>query len=168
MDASQYRIAALTHANERHARAIDALRGDLTVQWDKQASLLTARVTKVEQINREEEVIMGYQDRVADMTGGTQGFSIELLNQCVLYIGIVTDRKRAMVAELAQLESEIGDVESKIAWIQREIASKTQRIDQCDEQIAAVRHAIDLAREDAQDEESEEMATTRFIRENVT
>ena len=163
-DANRQRIAALGHANARRNRAIDALRVELAARHDERAGLLARRAAKVEQIDGETRVIEGYQARVSRMTGGSDGFSIDALNQCVRYIGVVTDRKRGMVAELAQLDGEIGGVEREIARLQREIAINTQRIDQCSERIAAIRRTIELAREDAQDEENEEIATSRFIR----
>ncbi|MGS0891228.1 hypothetical protein ACVBGC_01510 [Burkholderia stagnalis] len=163
-DANRLRIAALGHANARRARMIDASRGELAARHDERAGLLARRAAKVEQIDGESRVIEGYEERVARMTGGSEGFSIDAFNQCVRYIGVVTDRRRGMIAELAQLDGELGGVEQAIARIQRDIAINTQRIDQCNERIAAIRRAIELAREDEQDEENEEMATSRFIR----
>ncbi|MGU7810729.1 hypothetical protein [Burkholderia sp. AW49-1] len=163
-DANRHRIAALAHANARRTREIDAWRGELAARHDERAGLLARRAAKVEQIDGETRVIDGYQARVEHMTSGSEGFSIDAFNQCVRYIGVVTDRRRAMVAELAQLDGLIDGVDSEIVRIQRDIARNTQRIDQCSERIAAIRQAIDLAREDAQDEENEEIAASRFIR----
>ncbi|VWC56562.1 type III secretion protein HrpB7 [Burkholderia lata] len=167
-DANRLRIAALAHANARRTRMIDAARVQLTARHDERAGLLARRAAAVEQIDGESRVIAGYEERVARMTGGSEGFSIDAFNQCVRYIGVVTDRRRGMMAKLAQLDGEIAGIEQTIARIQRDIAIDTQRIDQCTERVAAIRRTIELAREDAQDEENEETATSRFIRARAT
>jgi type III secretion system HrpB7-like protein len=162
-DANRLRISALAYANARRTRTVDALRGELAALHDERNELLARRSAKVEQIDGESRVIGGYEERVAHMTASSDGFSIDVFNQCVRYISVVTDRLRGMVAELAQLDGEIARVEQVIARIQSDIAINTQRIDQFGQRIVAIRRVIDLAREDAQDEETEEMATSRFI-----
>ncbi|HIC7208896.1 hypothetical protein [Burkholderia stabilis] len=161
---SQRRIAALTHANARRTREIDGWRGELATRFGERSTLLERRAMKREQIEDEERTIAGQQARIDRMTSDGDGFSIESFTQCVRYIGVVSDRKRGMVAELEKLDGELERAESAISTLQRQIATATQKIEQCDERIAAIRRALDLAREDAQDEENEEMATARFIR----
>ncbi|WP_323123325.1 hypothetical protein [Burkholderia alba] len=163
-DANRQRIAALVHANARRTRTINALRGELAALDGERAELLARSAAKVEQIDGESRVIVGYEERMARMMGGSEGFPIDMFNQYVRYIGVVTDRRRGMVAELAQFDDELAGVEQAIARTQRDIAVNAQRIEQCSERIAGIRRAIDLAREDVQDEENEEMATSRFIR----
>ncbi|MCA8023421.1 hypothetical protein [Burkholderia metallica] len=162
--ANRYRIAALAQANARRTREIDAWRVDLAALYDERDRLLVRRATKVEQIDGETQVIVGYEARVTHMTGGSEGFSIDAFNQCVQYIGVLTDRKRMMVAELEQIDRLILDAKGEIARILRDIAQNTQRIDQCTERISKIRRVIDLACEDIEDEEGEEIAASQFIR----
>ncbi|OXJ06590.1 hypothetical protein [Burkholderia sp. AU6039] len=161
---SQRRIAALAHANARRTREIDGWRGDLATRLGERSALLERRAVKLEQIDGEDRIIAGQQARIDRMTSDSDGFSIESFNQCVRYIGVVSDRKRGMVAELEKLDGELERAESAISTLQRQIATAMQKIERCNERIAAIRRALDLAREDEQDEENEEMATSRFIR----
>ncbi|VWC38249.1 type III secretion protein HrpB7 [Burkholderia lata] len=160
----QRRIAALAHANARRTREIDGWRGELATRLDERNALLARRAAKCEQIDGEAQIIAGQQARIDRMTSDGDGFSIESFNQCVRYIGVVSDRKRAMTAELDKLDGELERAESAISKLERQIATAMQKIERCDERIAAIRRARDSAREDAQDEENEEMATSRFIR----
>ncbi|WP_175891548.1 hypothetical protein [Burkholderia cepacia] len=162
-NANHLRIAALVHANARRTRVIDASCGELAVLKDERAALLARRVAKFEQIDDESRAIVGYEERVARMTDSSESFSIDDFNQSVCYIGILTERRRGMVADLEQLDDKISGVEQAIARIQHDIAINTQRIDRCSKRIGAILRAIDLVRDDAQDDENEEMATSRFI-----
>ncbi|MEM5453688.1 type III secretion protein HrpB7 [Paraburkholderia phytofirmans] len=157
----QRRIVALERSCTRRRRLDETLRVTLTAQRGAHAPLEAARDAKAAQVAHEAGVLQFYQHRVDGMMTGTEAFSLDDLNNCRLYIGVVNDRLRVFETELAHAEAAVQANLAAIAQTQREIALNQGRIDLCGERIRDIRRVQENAASDASDEEAEETALAR-------
>lgn len=157
----QRRIVALERSCTRRRRLDETLRATLAAQRNVQLQLETARDAKAERHAHEAGVLQFYQHRMDGMMTGSEPFSLDDLNNCRLYIGVVSDRLRLLETELAQAEGAVKSNSTAIAQTQRDIALNQGRIDLCGERIRDIRRVQDNAASDASDEEAEETALAR-------
>ena len=161
MGMQQRRIVALERSCTRRRRLDETLRMTLTAQRNAQLQLEATRDAKAEQLAHETSVLQFYQHRIDGMMTGSEPFSLDDLNNCRLYLGVVNDRLRLLEAELAQAEAAVQANTAAIAHTQREIALNQGRIDLCAERIHDIRRVQENAASDASDEEAEETALAR-------
>jgi type III secretion system HrpB7-like protein len=161
MGMQQRRIVALERSCTRRRRLDETLRATLAAQRNVQLQLEAARDAKAEQHAHEAGVLQFYQHRMDGMMTGSEPFSLDDLNNCRLYIGVVSDRLRLLETELAQAEAAVKTNSAAIAQTQRDIALNQGRIDLCGERIRDIRRVQDNAASDASDEEAEETALAR-------
>jgi type III secretion system HrpB7-like protein len=160
-DLQQRRIVALERSCTRRRRLDETLRATLTAQRNAKLQLEAARNVKADQVAHEADVLQFYQHRIDGMMTGTEPFSLDNMNNCRLYVGVVNDRLRLLEAELAQAEAAVRENTVAIAQTQREIALNQGRIDLCGERIRDIRRVQENAASDASDEEAEETALAR-------
>jgi type III secretion system HrpB7-like protein len=161
MGMQQRRIVALERSCTRRRRLDETLRATLAAQRNVQLQLEAARNAKAERHAHEAGVLQFYQHRMDGMMTGSEPFSLDDLNNCRLYIGVVSDRLRLLETELAQAEAAVKSNSAAIAQTQRDIALNQGRIDLCGERIRDIRRVQDNAASDASDEEAEETALAR-------
>ncbi|MFM0298322.1 type III secretion protein [Paraburkholderia sp. RL17-380-BIE-A] len=161
MGMQQRRIVALERSCTRRRRLDETLRATLAAQRNVQLQLEAARDAKAERHAHEAGVLQFYQHRMDGMMTGSEPFSLDDLNNCRLYIGVVSDRLRLLETELAQAEAAVKSNSAAIAQTQRDIALNQGRIDLCGERIREIRRVQDNAASDASDEEAEETALAR-------
>jgi type III secretion system HrpB7-like protein len=161
MGMQQRRIVALERSCTRRRRLDETLRATLAAQRNVQLQLEAARDAKAERHAHEAGVLQFYQHRMDGMMTGSEPFSLDDLNNCRLYIGVVSDRLRLLETELAQAEAAVKTNSTAIAQTQRDIALNQGRIDLCGERIRDIRRVQDNAASDASDEEAEETALAR-------
>lgn len=161
MGMQQRRIVALERSCTRRRRLDETLRATLAAQRNVQLQLEAARDAKAERHAHEAGVLQFYQHRMDGMMTGSEPFSLDELNNCRLYIGVVSDRLRLLETELAQAEAAVKSNSAAIAQTQRDIALNQGRIDLCGERIREIRRVQDNAASDASDEEAEETALAR-------
>ena len=157
----QRRVVALERSCTRRRRLDETLRATLAAQRSAQVSLDAARDAKQEQFAHQTGVLRFYEHRMDGMMTGTEPFSLDDLNHCRLYLGVVNDRLRVLDAELAQARAAVQANLAAIAQTQREIALNQGRIDLCGERIREIRRVQEKAESDASDEEAEETALAR-------
>jgi type III secretion system HrpB7-like protein len=161
MGMQQRRIVAFERSCTRRRRLDETLRATLAAQRNVQLQLEAARDAKAERHAHEAGVLQFYQHRMDGMMTGSEPFSLDELNNCRLYIGVVSDRLRLLETELAQADAAVKSNSAAIAQTQRDIALNQGRIDLCGERIREIRRVQDNAASDASDEEAEETALAR-------
>ncbi|MDR3096678.1 MAG: type III secretion protein HrpB7 [Paraburkholderia sp.] len=159
------RVAALERSRARRQRLDNSLRAALNARREERAERERARDAKAQEVEREAEVLRYYQQRIDTMMTGGDVFSLEALNGCRLYIGVVGEKLRVLEAALAQAEALVRESEGAIAQTRREIEQNLGRIDLCGARIAEIRRKQENAASDASDEEAEEAALARRLRE---
>lgn len=161
MGMQQRRVVALERSCTRRRRLDESLRATLAAQRNAQLQLEAARDAKAAQHAHEAGVLQFYQHRIDGMMTGGEPFSLDELNNCRLYIGVVSDGLRLLETELAQAEAAVQANSAAITQTQRDIALNQGRIDLCGERIREIRRVQDNAASDASDEEAEETALAR-------
>jgi type III secretion system HrpB7-like protein len=158
------RIAALNRSVIRRLKLDEQLREQLTARRTEHAQLVKQSQDQLARVQVEQATLHSYEQKVNTLTNGTQAFSLNDFNDYRLCIGIAAERVGTESAKLDELESHLSTAASAISETQHEIAQNNARIDTCRERVSAIKRELEIADENATDEEAEELAAARIVR----
>lgn len=162
---SDRRLVALGLSAKRRERLDQALRRALEEQRGEHAAQAHQRDAWRARVQQEEAVLSECTARMDAMSCGTEAFTLDAFNSQRRYHDVVADRYRSYQAELEKSQSMVDTAAAAVAQTQREIGVNQARADLVKARVKIIGREIDNQAADAADEEAQETATARFIRE---
>lgn len=159
------RIIALENSCSRRRRRDKVLRRVLATKRKELALLEESRDSKVRQVQQATDALRVHKERIDTMMTGTDAFSLDILNEFLLYLDILIERLRSCEADLSQTNAAVHASANAVALAIREIAVNLNRIDICSDCIRSMRREQDIAANEVCDEEAEENALARRFQE---
>lgn len=155
------RIAALERTVSRRRRLDETLTAELSARRAEQAQAQHVRDAKASEVDRQDELLQGYYERIAKMMSGGSVVTATELTATMRYTDVVADRLRALQGELRQCEAALAERAQQVAQAVRAVANNRGRIDLCTDRIAELQRGQAMQATDAADEEAEEAALAR-------
>lgn len=103
--------------------------------------------------------------RLDAMTSGEEAFSLEGFNEERRYMEVVAERQRVCAAELERQQAVLAEREAEVQKTRRSIATNEARLNFIKEQVHAIERKLDHRASDAADDEAQENALARLLRE---
>ncbi|MPV67760.1 type III secretion protein HrpB7 [Burkholderia sp. BE17] len=158
------RAMAFARASERRRKLDGTLRGELAKRCTELQSLEIFLEEKARQVELKAADVNCHAARVDALTTGTEAFSLDELTSYHAYLGVAGEHLRTLEIEEARLHAAFEALAAVIEEKNLEIARNLARIDACDERIAQIRRDYEQAGDEALDEEMEEAAHARRMR----
>jgi hypothetical protein len=159
------RIVALELSRKRRERLDATLRASLDAQRRDHAAQLAQCDAWRERVEQDAAALQCCNDQLDAMACGMEAFSLTAFNSCRSYLEIVADRHRASVAELGRQVTAADLCAATVARTQREIAVNEIRSGLLKDRAHAIGAELDRIASDDDDDEAQEIATARLIRE---
>ncbi|SMF99964.1 hypothetical protein [Burkholderia singularis] len=157
-------IRALKRSIERGQRYDGQLRQQLATQRDEYATRAAHCDAQRERLESERNTLDRYIRKIDALTSCGQAFHPELFNDYHTYVNILTERVDMQCEEFQRLEALLSEAAETITQTLREIARNTGRIDRCRDRLQTIERALEMASNDALDEEAEELSVARSLR----
>ncbi|WP_324658523.1 type III secretion protein HrpB7 [Burkholderia thailandensis] len=162
------RAVAFARASERRRKLDRTLRGELAARRTELQSLEMLLEEKARQVELKTADVNCHAARVDTLTTGTEAFSLDELTAYHAYLEVAGAHLRALEIEEVRLHAAFDALAAVIEEKNLEIARNLARIDACDERIAQIRRDYEQAGDEALDEEIEETALARRMRNRET
>ncbi|KVE37986.1 hypothetical protein [Burkholderia sp. TSV86] len=162
--ASVFLIRALKRSIERGQRYEEQLRQQLATQRDEYAMRAAHCDAQRERVENERNTLDRYIRKIDALASGGQAFSPELFNDYHTYVNTLTERVDMQCQELQRLEALLSEAAETVTQTFREIARNTGRIDRCRDRLQTMKRTLEMASDDAIDEEAEELSVARSLR----
>ncbi|AJX36027.1 type III secretion protein HrpB7 [Burkholderia oklahomensis] len=158
------RAVAFARVRERRRKLDAVLREELAAGRAALRPLEKALAVKVRQVELKTADVRRHADRIDALTSGSESFSLDELLACRAYLDVAGTRLRALEMEEAQARAALDDAVAAVEQKSREIARNLGRIDACSEHIERARRDCERMADEALDEEVEEAALARRMR----
>ncbi|CAB3772876.1 hypothetical protein [Paraburkholderia humisilvae] len=162
------RVIALNRSITRRMRLDEQLRSRHAEQRNERAQIDGQCATQRARVQADQVALSTHINKVDALMSGIGAFSLGDLNNQRLYIGVATERLNLERDKLDQLETSLLTIEDSIALTQREIAQNSGRIDRCKERIRSIERELEVAADNAIDDDAEELAVARLVRARAT
>ena len=159
------RVVALSVSIRRCERLADALRRELEGrrrEYDAQIEQCRLCAARLDAIDDE---LAACNARLDAMTCGDEPFSLDGFNELRRYMEVVAERQRACVAELERQQAVLDEREAALMQTRRNIATNDARIDFIKARASRIERELDNRANDAADDDAQEDALARMLRE---
>ncbi|MFP6560937.1 hypothetical protein WJ542_21930 [Paraburkholderia sp. B3] len=159
------RMAALRVSIRRCERLGDALRRELDVrrrEYDAQAEQCRLCAARLDEAN---EALRACAMRLDAMACGAEPFALDVFNEVRRYMEVVAERQRTCAAERERQQALLAEREAAMLQTRRSIAANEARMDFIKERARSIERELDNRESDAADDEAQENATARLLRE---
>lgn len=161
------RLVALGLSARRRDRLDQALRRTLETRRGEHAALVHQRDAWLARAQQEQALLDDCMARLDAMSCGTEPFTLDAFNSLRRYVDVVSDRYRSCMAELDKCQASVDTAAAAVAQTQREIGINQAHADLVKGRAKTIGRELDNTAADAADDDAQETATARFIRERA-
>lgn len=149
----------------RWVRRGEALRKELESrrrEYEAQAEQCRLCAAQLDELN---DTLDACDARLEAMASGITPFSLEAFNEVRRYMEVVAERKRTCADELQRQNAELANREASVQETRQKMAATDARIEYIKGRVKVIERELDSRASDAADDEAQENALARFLRE---